>query len=356
MPRKSRENPAIRPFILRNVGEHPSDIAALTASEFGITRVSANRYLAKLLNDGLLTAIGQTKARRYALRQVVDHVQALQVTPQLREDAVWRDHIAPQLIGVPQNVLDVCQYGITEMINNVIDHSESQRCTVGVKMNALHIELYVYDQGVGIFEKIRRECGLDDARHAILELSKGKLTTDPSKHSGEGIFFTSRMFDEYGIGSKGLHYSRTMDDAEWLIESRSHETASGGTYVMMRIARDSETTTAGVFKKYEDEDHSFVRTHVPVRLARYGNEQLVSRSQAKRVLSRFDRFTEVILDFDGVSQIGQAFADEIFRVFRAEHPEIQVWAVRTSPQIDAMISHVTSSSGGASAGPPPPTS
>ena len=37
---------------------------------------------------------------------------------------------------------------------------------------------------------------------------------------------------------------------------------------------------------------------------------LVARSQAKRLLERFDRFEEVVLDFDGVRQVGQGFADE----------------------------------------------
>jgi hypothetical protein len=44
------------------------------------------------------------------------------------------------------------------------------------------------DHGVGIFEKIMKHFNLADAREALLELSKGKLTSDPRNHSGEGIF------------------------------------------------------------------------------------------------------------------------------------------------------------------------
>ena len=58
-------------------------------------------------------------------------------------------------------------------------------------------------------------------------------------------------------------------------------------------------------------------THIPLRLAEYGEDNLVSRSQAKRVLARVDRFEEVILDYSGIRAVGQAFADEIFRVFAA---------------------------------------
>lgn len=66
----------------------------------------------------------------------------------------------------------------------------------------------------------------------------------------------------------------------------------------------------------------------------------MSRSQARRVLARFNRFQEVMLDFKGVPRIGQAFADEIFRVFKNEHPEVAIYPVRTTPDVQAMIDHV----------------
>ena len=48
---------------------------------------------------------------------------------------------------------------------------------------------------------------------------------------------------------------------------------------------------------------------VPLRLAQHEGEKLVSRAQAKRVAHRFEKFKRVMLDFDGVTQIGQAFAE-----------------------------------------------
>src|SRR5271156_6270298 len=71
--------------------------------------------------------------------------------------------------------------------------------------------------------------------------------------------------------------------------------------------------------------------------ARYGHDRLVSRSQARRVLARFDRFREVLLDFSGVEFIGQAFADEIFRVFATAHPEIKLIAIQANEPVDRMI-------------------
>lgn len=72
-------------------------------------------------------------------------------------------------------------------------------------------------------------------------------------------------------------------------------------------------------------------------LAKYGDENLISRSQAKRLLARLDRFKEVVLDFKGANIIGQAFADEIFRVFRAQNPNVNIRCVNENEDVRKMI-------------------
>ena len=72
-----------------------------------------------------------------------------------------------------------------------------------------------------------------------------------------------------------------------------------------------------------------------------GYENLVSRSQAKRLLARVDRFKEVILDFADVHSIGQAFADEIFRVFSSQHPDVRIRVVNANDNILKMIRRVS---------------
>ena len=76
---------------------------------------------------------------------------------------------------------------------------------------------------------------------------------------------------------------------------------------------------------------------VPVRLAKVGDENLVSRSQAKRLLQRVEKFRHVVLDFSGVGGIGQAFADEIFRVFANTHPDIELLHLHAVPEVQQMI-------------------
>jgi hypothetical protein len=182
-----------------------------------------------------------------------------------------------------------------------------------------------------------------------LELSKGKLTSDEKHHSGEGIFFTSRMFDGFSIRSGNLFYrrKRSPNDWGWLIETDDIVEPFHGTCVAMRIPTNADWTAQEVFARYtvteEDDGVSlFVKTHIPISLAKHGTEQLVSRSQAKRLLARFEKFKEVMLDFTGVSFIGQGFADEIFRVFRIEHPEVSIVSLGATPEIERMIAHVQS--------------
>ncbi len=336
MAAKRQERGTIRAFVLANVEAHPQDIARVTAEKFGISRQAANRHLKSLVDNNQIIASGKTRQKRYELVPIAEKIFNLEIIPGLSEDTIWRRLIEPLLVGVKENVLGICQYGFTEMVNNIIDHSESSDAVVRVSYTISKIEFVILDHGIGVFEKITKALGLEDYRHAILELTKGKVTTDPEHHTGEGVFFTCRMFDRFSIRSGDLYFSH-FEDADWLIETQEEDLQ--GTYIEMEIDPNSERTTKEIFDRFatEHEDYGFTRTHVPVRLAIYEGEKLVSRSQAKRLLGRFDRFKEVFLDFDGVETIGPAFADEIFRVFAVQHPDTNLVCVNASEEVDKMI-------------------
>ena len=327
----------IREYILKQLSEHPNDIATVTSKRISVSRQTIVNYLTKLTSEGLITAVGKTRAREYKLINFVDKNFYEGVVPGMAEDILWREKILPLMSGVSPNVVDICQYGFTEIVRNVFDHSQSKSLLYGITRNAICIKLSVFDQGVGIFNKIQKDFNLNDPRHALLELSKGKLTSDPKGHSGEGIFFTSRMFDSFRILSSPLFYSRLSKGDDWLLETGDSE--KEGTLVTMEISPYSSRILQNVFNEYAPdlETYAFTKTHVPIKLARYEGEQLVSRSQARRLLARFERFNEVLLDFDGVMTIGQAFADEIFRVYTSEHPDIEIICVHTTEDVERMI-------------------
>ena len=317
-----------------DVTEHPRDLSKLYCERFKVSRVTANRFIQRLERDGWISRSGPSThpvfSPGYRRRR-----SGLFAIEKLDENQLWEESFS-RYISVPPNVRNIIHHGFTEMVNNAVDHSQGGRVFAFLDQTEKSIGLVVSDDGVGIFKKIADALQLVDPRQAIFELSKGKLTTDPSKHSGEGIFFTSRMFDLFNIEANDLAFSHLeKQEHDWLEEEGG---ILAGTTVHMTISLDSKRTATEVFEKYMNvpEDFGFNKTVVPMKLARYGDEQLVSRSQAKRLIARFDRFKVVMLDFEGVAEIGQAFADELFRVYARAHPDVQLVPTNYGEQVERM--------------------
>lgn len=335
----------VRAFILTHIGDQPRGIAKVVAERFSITRQAANRHISRLVDEGLLDAKGRTRDRHYRLAVLGILDRTVRITSSLEEDVVWKEHVLPVLSSVPPNVRDICNYGFTEMVNNAKDHSGSPTVSIAAEVTAATVSLGVKDEGIGVFKKIKAALELEDERHAILELVKGKVTTDPARHTGEGIFFTSRMFDVFGILSGRLSLLRGRQTDDFVIEAAEPMT---GTRVVMRIANTSDHTTKEVFDRYatDQDDYAFQRTRVVVSLGQTEGDKLVSRSQAKRIVARLDRFKEVELDFKGIDSIGPAFADEIFRVFRSTHPSVHLVVMNANDEVQKMIRRAESAAAG----------
>lgn len=324
--------------LLRLVAADGKNVSARAAGAFDISRQAASARLNKLLDAGLLTRTGRGAGVVYELA-ILRQVQQEFERQGLSEDRVWLSLLQPVVADLPSNVRDIWQYGMTEMINNAIDHSGGKRVTVGLRRTALTTEGFISDDGEGIFLRIQKALDLFDPRESILELAKGKFTTDPANHSGEGIFFTSKVFDEFQIQS-GHHYFRHDDGMTDVLMEEPRDVP--GTVVRMVIANDSKRTTREVFDSFAaPEEFTFAKTIVPVRLAQHEGEKLVSRSQAKRLTMRFERFQTVILDFSEVEEIGQGFADEVFRVFQQAHPNTLLAPVQMNAAVKSMVSRAT---------------
>lgn len=326
----------IRTFIVERVGKHPKDISGITAAHFGITRQAVNKHLQKLVADGALLSVGNTRDKSYRLAVLSEWLRSYEITPDLAEDQAWSRDVAPVLGKLPRNVMDIWHFCFTEMFNNAIDHSGGSKISVGVASTAAYTQVVLMDNGVGIFKKIQAALNLLDERHAVLELAKGKLTTDPAKHTGQGIFFASRLVDSFRILSGDVVFTHEFGEEEdWIHEDpRTHE----GTAVFMKLSNHSSRVDREIFEQYTSgEDYGFTKTVVPVRLAQYGEDKLISRSQAKRLLSRVELFRSVWFDFEGVETIGQAFADEIFRVFARSHPQIEFVPIHATSQVQQLI-------------------
>ncbi len=327
----------IRQFILDNIENHPVDLVKIASQAFDISRQAVNKHVQRLVEQKAIVVKGTTRSRHYILHPLAEWEHIFQLDKTISEDLVWRNHISPLLGELPDNVIDIWHYGFTEIFNNAIDHSSGKNINVSLKKTATVSEIVVYDDGEGIFKKIQKELDLHDERHSVLELAKGKLTTDPANHTGEGIFFSSRMFDDFRILSGNVYFSHTHNEVEdWIIE---HQRFQSGTGVFMKISNITSRTVKNIFDSFtSDDDYGFTKTVVPVRLAQYGDDKLVSRSQAKRLLTRIDKFKTVIFDFDDVELVGQAFADEVFRVFANQHPEMKLIHLNANKVVWEMIS------------------
>lgn len=348
MPRISKlPVDAVAQWTTVHVGTHSKDFTHALAKNFNVTRAAAATAVKALELDGYIVRSG-SKTRPVFSPGSSKWIKKSYRLPGLDESALWERDFSPW-IQASDNVKNILHHGFTEIVNNANDHSGGSQVHVEFQGTETFC-LTVIDDGVGIFRKIATALKLPDHRLALLELSKGKFTSDKTQHSGEGIFFTSRMFDEFYLDANQLTYSKLntsstderLDSNDFQLVDRDGQPI--GTGVMMLIDPKSERTSREVFSRYTPDvpdDFSFSKTTVPVRLASIGNENLLSRSQAKRLVARIDQFKIVELDFAEVPEIGQGFADEVFRVFANAHPQVQLIPINTNAYVQGMIRRVT---------------
>lgn len=321
--------------LLKLVSDNGKNAAIRLAAALNISRQAASTRLRTAVTKGFINKNGVGRGVEYSLVET-SRISNEYERAGLSEDHVWQSLLAPIVRDLPENVRDIWRYGFTEMVNNAIDHSGSAKIKVWCVRNALYTQVWVSDDGEGIFNKIQKALNLYDPREAILELAKGKFTTDPQNHSGEGIFFSSKVFDLFDIRSGSLHFMHDDGRDDLLIERPKN---AAGTLVVMRLLNSSKRTTQEIFNKFAAPDeYTFAKTIVPVKLGQYEGEKLVSRSQAKRLIFRFEKFQTVILDFAGVEEIGQAFSDEVFRVFQKAHPNTKLVPVNMTSAVKNMVS------------------
>lgn len=92
---------------------------------------------------------------------------------------------------------------------------------------------------------------------------------------------------------------------------------------------------------FSDDNGGFNKTRIPVK--NIFETYPVSRSQAKRLCNRFDKFEEIELDFKDIDEIGQGFAHEIFVVFQRNHENLRLIPINMSIDVEKMINHVRGS-------------
>ena len=306
-----------------------------------ISRQRALILLQELVKTEELIKFGTTKTAFYTTKEQATTITD-KITKKLQNENVEEYEVlktlekkSPLLSLLSDNIKSIFDYAFSEMTNNAIDHSFSKTFTITVgKTDNLVFD--IKDSGIGIFHNIQKNKNLADEIEAIAELLKGKTTTMPQAHSGEGIFFTSKIADFFTLESHKLKLviDNRNDDITVIPLNRFIK----GTRVHFEINLKSSKHISDVFLKYQSnpDELAFDTTDIHVRLYIMGSVH-VSRSQARRILNNLDKFKVITLDFDKVPNIGQAFADEIFRIFQKKYPDIKIIPVNTNETVNFMI-------------------
>lgn len=327
--------------ILSYLSKRDSVTGKALRTHLGLSRQALSIHLQALVAAGAVVRSGTTRGARYSLadKAPAETVVARTLrTRQLDEDRVWDDVRVRLNLGrlLRPNVEAIVRYGFTEMLNNAIEHAEAKTCAIRLRLGPGSVSFEIRDQGIGVFHSIASKLHLEDEEAALIELLKGKTTTMREAHTGEGIFFTSRVADRFVLRSHRIQveWDRARDDV-FVSKVRFQK----GTEVRFHIQRHARTTLEEVFSEFAPQayDYQFEKTKVFVKLL---NRAYVSRSEAKRLLANLEKFSEIVLDFRDVQSIGQGFADEVFRVFAGRHPAIVISTEHTNSVIDAMIRHV----------------
>jgi len=328
----------IRSYLLAKIPVHPKNIVAKAAKAFSCTRTTVHRHLNRLLRDGEIIKTGTTRQVQYFLKSEKNKRLIVPLKNGVAADEVWQENLLADFEALPKNVREICEYGFLEMLNNAINHSAGTGVVISTEWSSNSIKILIIDDGVGIFRKIKNAFGLEDERESVLHLSKGKLTTDPDNRTGEGIFFASRVFDDFLITSRGMSYIRNNGD--WFLEA-TRGSSVPGTGLRMTISLDSKRKMQDVHAEYQsgdsDKSQSFNKTRIAVKLSKLGEERYISRSQAKRIVLGLEKFKHVDLDFKDISTVGQGFVDEVFRVFQSKHPKIKIEYTNANDDVEFMV-------------------
>jgi anti-sigma regulatory factor (Ser/Thr protein kinase) len=317
-------------------------------NKFNVSRQYANLLISDLVTNKKLIKLGSTRKASYVLPEYAHSHQEIFPSQyvksfkniDLEEHKVLDqiENVFPTLNKLSENIKSIFTYAFSEMFNNAIEHSQSIRIGVEISIPQKTLSFTINDSGIGVFRNVMKQQKLKSEIEAIQDLLKGKTTTMPKFHSGEGIFFTSKSADLFILNSYGYQLIVNNDIPDVFV--KTVKKIKRGTQVVFKIKATSKHHLSEVFKKYTDlvgeSDYGFDKTEVRVKLYTLAGVH-ISRSQARRVLSGLEKFKIVVFDFDKVPMVGQAFADEIFRVFQNKYPTIRLETENMNEGVKFMV-------------------
>ena len=323
----------VRSYILRKISDHPDNIIKNTAVHFDISVQAVYKHIKSLVNEG---KIYKRAHARFALSSNDEKCFSLKLTPSLNPCQVWDTFLKDHFASVRKNVYYICLNGFIEVLKNAVSFSDASSITIRFSQCSNIISIWISDNGVGIYEKIKRSYFYPDLRECAFQLSKGILSAHEDSCIGQSLYLVSWCFDIFEICANGVCYHKDLINDDWYIQSKKN--SASGTSVRMSIDINSNRSLKDVCRDYRLKKNSgFAESHILVDLAVFNEEAFLSRIQARRVLSKLDKFSEITLDFMNVKIVGNAFVDEIFRVFHEKYPDIQLEYINANSDIEFMV-------------------
>lgn len=324
-------------YILHLIDIGDKHFAAKAAETLSLAKSTIYNYVKELEKNEIICKDDNGKYMLCTKRYSV-----LYKNEKVSEDRVFNEAVYPYVSDLPDNIREAWRYAFTEMMNNAIEHSTAENIMVVVECDPLNTTVNIIDDGVGIFRKIKNY--MEEQRGEILTLQEcvgilftGKFTTASENHSGEGIFFTSHLMDEFYIYSDKLLFTRNnFDDNYFKINNNG---LKDSTCVIMTLSNKSCKTVQEIFDRYTNADEGFTKTSVPIAHMFTGGSP-VSRSEARRLGIMISPFKEIILDFNGVKSVGQAFVHELFVVWQRSFPDSVLKCEKMNENVENMIKRV----------------
>ena len=251
---------SIKMYILEKIEQNVEGISKYVSQELGISRNTVHAYLNELQDEKI---IRKSKRGSYELISNRFEYRFTKDDHELKHDTYAYDkYLYPLIATLPANAEHIWNYGISEMVNNVIDHSGAGELCMIIVQNYLSTSVMLIDNGIGIFRNIKEHFSFANLDDAVCELFKGKLTTDADNHSGEGIFFTSKMMDSFFIISDGKVFTTTKYSNDRVLDAPDFES---GTCVYMKLSNFTNRRATDVFNLYSDVECGFFKTRIPLK-------------------------------------------------------------------------------------------
>ena len=324
----------IKKFILDNLTHHHRDIIQAAIQKFGISRQAALKHMNFLIDQKQVIAHGKTRDRFYELKPYVNFSKTIVVDSNFLIDQVLRKQILPHFSSLPKNIHEICEFSISAILQNIIDHANATKLYYKIFINHNNVHIVVSDNGRGLFEHIRSLLKLENIKVAAIEVAKGHVTTDPDHHSGDELNTVIQLFDRVTIDSAGKSLVFINKTKDWIIK---HSQQKKGTRIHLEIESSSNRNCKEIFQNIFNGKQNSIR--IPINLLKTEEGELVnSRAQAQSILRNISNCKNIEFDFNNIELIGPAFADELVRKTKAKNQIADIKWTNSSKTVDLLMS------------------